>query len=428
MRFINDILRQPAMLAVPLAMALHLPAAAQAPGVPSEHGPAEHEPLDVDRGLEWDVLLDRAVLNYPRYVELAARDAEAQAWSRRSASPFAGRPSLVLGYRSDDPLDDYGFAEYESGISMPLWRFGQKRAAGQIGRSASDEAAAAESALRWEVAGALREALWDIEAALNDLELANEALTVAVEIERVVRRRQSVGDLPLEDALLAETTVLDRRTSVVERRAELVDAEFAYETLTGLGLRPAVFDEPLTSRRDFAPSHPLLSLADAELERTRAQLEFAERDAKGSPTLLIGPRRQRDPMATFYTDSVGVEVTVPFGGGSHTATTTAAAVRRVAEAEAERAAVERRLHAQLHEALHTLATAEEALELAEQRADVAAQHRRMGQTAFEQGEITLVDLLRRVDAAQVAERQAAALRVMRGRSIAAVNHAVGELP
>src|SRR5690606_38409211 len=107
---------------------------------------------------------------------------------------------------------------------------------------------------------------------------------------------------------------------------------------------------------------------------------------------------------------------------------TSAARRRVAEAEAGRASVERDLHAALHEALHTLDVADEALDIAEQRAEVSARHRQMGQTAFEQGEIALVELLRRVDAAQQAERQAAGLRVLRGRSIAAVNQAVGELP
>src|SRR5690606_15435634 len=132
--------------------------------------------------------------------------------------------------------------------------------------------------------------------AANGVELAVEALAVAEEIERVVARRQALGDLPLEDTLLAESTVLERRTELIERRAALVDAEFEYELLTGIRQRPPADLETPTERRDFTASHPLLAFARAEVERTRAELALAERASKGSPTLTIGPRRQRDPL------------------------------------------------------------------------------------------------------------------------------------
>src|SRR5690606_17609348 len=97
-----------------------------------------------------------------------------------------------------------------------------------------------------------------------------------------------------------------------------------------------------------------LTLARAEAERARASLELSARAAKGSPLLSIGPRRERDPLADYYTDSVGVEVSIPVGGGAHADVETAASRRQVAAAEASLAALERRLHADLHDALHTL--------------------------------------------------------------------------
>jgi outer membrane protein, heavy metal efflux system len=394
----------------------------------AEHGPQEHAPIDVDRGLAWDTVLARALVHYPQYVELEAREREADALRRRARSWFASRPSVMLGYRSDSPLDNYGLAEYDTMLNLPLWRFGERRAAGIIGERAAGGAAAAQAALRWEVAGALREVLWNIESAVNGIELAGEALDVAADIERIVARRHEVGDLPLEDALLAQTEVLERRTALIERQAELVDAEFAYELLTMLPARPPAFVEAVPERRVLASSHPLLALAEAELELARAQLELTAREAKGAPTLSIGPRRQRDPLTPFFTDSVGVEMTVPFGGEAHMDAATAAAHRRVTEAQARRSMMERRLHADLHEALHSLDTAESALALAEERAELAERHRRMGQTAFEQGEIALLDLLRRNESALRAAREARALEVLRGRSLAAANQALGVLP
>lgn len=403
-------------------------ACAAQPAAPQDHGPTEHVPIDVDAGLDWHTVLDSAVRHYPRYIELDARNREADALARRSRSLFAGRPGLTLGYRSDDPLDDYGLAEMDTGLTMPLWRFGERRAAGRIASSARDETAAASKALVWEVAGALRDALWDIEDAVNGVELAAEALALAEEIERIVARRHALGDLPLEDTLLAESTVLERQAELIERRAALVDAEFAYEILTGLRARPPALVETPTEQRDFSASHPLLTLARAEAERARASLELSARAAKGSPLLSIGPRRERDPLTDYYTDSVGVEVSIPVGGGAHADVETAASRRQVAAAEASLAALERRLHADLHDALHTLEATESALALAQRRAELAARHREMGRTAFEQGEISLVDLLRRDEAARAAAREARRLEVQRGRAIAAVNQAVGVLP
>ena len=409
--------------AAPLA-GLGQPATAQ----PEEHGPEEHVPIEIDRELDWDAVLSRAVLRFPRYVELEALEHEAAALQRRSRSLLAGRPALMLGYRSDDPLDNYGLAEYETALTLPLWRFGERGAARRFGARAGDESTAAAVALVWEVAGVLRDALWDIEQAANDVELATEALGVAENIERIGARRHALGDLPLEDTLLAESAVLERQSALVQERAALVDAEFTYQLLTGLTARPPALPETPTTRRDFEDAHPLLSLAAAEVERARAEHEVTVRSAKGSPTLAIGPRRQREPSSTFYADSVGVELSVPVGGGAHTSVTEAASLRRVAAAEAARAQLERRLHADLHDALHTLETTEVALALVARRAEIAARHRDMGQIAFEQGEIALVDLLRRDDAARAAARDARALEVQRGRAVAAVNQAIGVLP
>src|SRR5690606_12424492 len=347
---------------------------------PQNHGPEEHAPIDIDAGLDWHTVLESAVRHYPRYIQLEARGHEADALARRARSLLSGRPALALGYRSDDPLDDHGLAEYETGLTMPLWRFGERRAAGRIAASARDESAAAGEALVWEVAGALRDTLWDIEDAVNGVELAAEALALAEDIERIVARRHELGDLPLEDTLLAESTVLERRVDLIERRAALIDAEFAYGILTGMPARPPALVETPVEQRDFSASHPLLSLARAETDRASAELELSVRAAKGSPSLMIGPRRQRDPLTDYYTDSVGVEVSIPVGGGAHAGADAAASRRQLAAAEAALAALERRLHTDLHEALHTLETAESALTLAQRRAQIAARHLEMGQT------------------------------------------------
>jgi hypothetical protein len=68
------------------------------------------------------------------------------------------------------------------------------------------------------------------------------------------------------------------------------------------------------------------------------------------------------------------------------------------------------------------------LGLAQERLALVERRWRMGRIAFEAGEISLTELLRREEAAHLAARQVSELGILHGRTIAAVNQAIGELP
>jgi hypothetical protein len=121
-------------------------------------------------------------------------------------------------------------------------------------------------------------------------------------------------------------------------------------------------------------------------------------------------------------------VKIPIGGERHGVANHARAARAVADAEAQRGVLLRRLDLDLHEAEHGLSVIGQSLELAAQQAALATQQRRMAETAFAQGEIELRDLLRIIDGAQAAQRDAARLEIERQRTIAAFNQALGETP
>jgi outer membrane protein TolC len=311
---------------------------------------------------------------------------------------------------------------------LPLWRWGHRAAVQQLASSAVAESEAARDALRLEVAGLLRGALWDIEAAAVTAAAAEEQAAVAARLLDAVERRHARGDLALADVLLAGTARLEREQAVIAAHAELVDAERAYHSLTGLDRRPAGVSEVRSARSDFDMGHPLLALANAEVERARANVAVVDREARGNPTIAFGPRRQRDPLTDFYTDSVAVAVRVPVGGRSHAVTQRAAGARAAAQAEAARGALLRRLELDLHEATHGLLVLDESLELAAERRELADRQWQMAQSAFEQGEIELRELLRIQETAQAVSREAQRLAVERQRTIAAYNQAVGETP
>ena len=385
-----------------------------------------HEPLEIDAEMSWTGLIEQTLINYPRFLELTARDAEARALVDRGSKWFSGQPSVMARYQTDRVWDDNDLREYELGLELPLWRLGQRDAARSLGAAAGAETGAAALALRHEVVGLLRMALWDVERAANALILAEDGVVVATELVRVVERRYDAGDLPLSDTLLVRSTLLERQAVVIEYEAAHVDAERAYQSLSGLGARPADFSESLSELEDWDPSHPWLMLADAEVDRARAEMELVDRTARGAPTLTVGPRRERAPFSNVDADSIGITFAMPFGGQAHRTVQLSAAGRKAAQAEAERAQLLRQLDLDLHEAHHSMVVIDASLELARERYDLATTSLQMSERAFEQGEITLFELLRWEESARITQREAESLEIERQRAIAQINQAVGE--
>jgi outer membrane protein TolC len=387
-----------------------------------------HIPLIVDADMTWETLLEAALAVNPMRFELAAGAEMADAWSQQGGNLLAGAPAVTFSGLSDDAFDNRGQSEVEAGIEVPLWRIGQKDAAQGVAASASAESQAAVARMRLELAGMLRSSLWDIAAAGQALDQAEAALALTTELTVVVATRVERGDLPRADLLLARAAEYERGVQRVESEAMLLDAERSFRSLTGLDSRPENFMEARIARDDFDAGHPALALAMRDLERAEAELDYADKSRRGSPTLTIGPRHQRDPLTDYYNDSLTIAVRMPVGGRNHGLVERAAVSRQVAEARSRLAALERRLDLNLHEAEHELFVIEESLELVGPQTELAEQRLGLSRTAFAQGEIDLQELLRVQDAAITARGAYARLNIERQRAIAALNQALGELP
>jgi cobalt-zinc-cadmium efflux system outer membrane protein len=399
--------------------------AAGAAGPGEDH---EHEPLPIDTALSLSEALEITMANYPTRRELEAREAEAQAWRERGGSLVAGRPRFSYRYQTDRWQDDAGLEELEAGIELPLWRWGERQATADLGSGLTTEAEAAGDALRWRLAGRLRDLLWQMELAGNETAVADERLRLAEERARVVRRRHELGDVPLADTLLADAARSEAEALLTEAEVMRVDSERTWRIVTTLERRPPTPVEAMSDRDAIAPGHPALRLAEAAVRRAEAEYSRSEKSARGSPSLFIGPRRERSSFRESFDDSIGIMVSVPFGGGSHARTATAAAARELAATRADRAQVERDLRMQLHEAEHTLHVIRRNLVSAGERARLTRRSHEMAQVAYEKGEIDLVDLLRLAESSITARRDLEHLRIAERQAIAHYNQAVGDLP
>jgi outer membrane protein TolC len=388
----------------------------------------QHAALPVDESLTLAEAVDAALALYPARMALAARTEQAAAWTERGQSWFADRPSLMLRYQSDRWGPNNGLSEYEAGIELPLWSWGGRRAVQSLGAALSLESAAVVQALKWEVAGHLRSTLWGIALAENDHELAEQALDTAARLTTSVERRYELGDVALSDVLLAQSSYLEAQTRLIEASAELLDAERAYRSVTGLERRPPFVGEILSQGYEVESDHPALSLANAEVSRAEASVSVAEKTFKTGASLTLGPRSERPALGSQFDDSFGITVNIPFGGSSHQRTEVTAVSRDAANARATRSQQLRTLTLALHEAAHSLNVVSQNLATSSERMDLAVRHQAMGESAYEKGELELIDLLKVQATAIAARRQVTRLKIDQNRQTAFYNQAVGELP
>ena len=372
--------------------------------------------------------VDAALAAYPDTITLAARQAEAETWTDRGGSWLADRPSMMLRYQTDRFGSDVNLDEYEAGIELPLWNIGGRGAVRTYSDALLFESTAAGLALRWQVAGLVRGALWNVALAENDRELSKQALDTADRLVNLVERRHELGDVALSDVLLAKASHLEFQTALIEADAMLLDAERVYRTITGLEYRPEFVAEPLSTVVEIGQDHPALAYANAALATAEAEVDVAERTVNTGTSVLLGARRERAANGVELDDSVGITLSIPFGGTAHRNTEISKAARVASSARAERNRQLRELSLALHEAAHGLNVAHQNIEAATTRLELAERHQAMGESAYEKGEIELIDFLRMQATTIAARRQATGLIIDEKRQTARYNQAVGVLP
>ena len=135
--------------------------------------------------LHWDSALtlpETVVLTlerFPRQAIVRARQRESEALTRRGDFFLAAAPSIHGRFGSDAPIDDTGYYEIETGLQLPLWNWGQRDAGQALGREADAATQAYAAALKYHVAGLVREALWLLKLEHARFELAQQRLALA---------------------------------------------------------------------------------------------------------------------------------------------------------------------------------------------------------------------------------------------------------
>lgn len=388
-----------------------------------------YDPLAFDERLSLKQVVDATLEKYPQSALVTAFEDEARALGQRSSSWIAGYPMIYLQWIDNALFDNRGGQDVQTGYQIPLWMWDQRSAGQRVADQAAKSAERYARALRHEVAGLVREALWNLRLVENRYELAKQIYQVADQLVAVVQRRVELGDLARADLLLAESDQLEKKTALVQAEAEVMHARKAYQNLTRLGRAPQFFSESQSPLRQFDEDHPAVAAANALVERAQAEVEFTRLSKQGNqPTLLLGTDSARGTTHESFRTGSNIVLQVPIGGEAWHAPQVAQANVLLNERIVQRETLWRQLERALHEALHNLEVDRTALEIAERRKAIAETQLKMSKLAFETGEIALIDYLKIQAGAQAAIREAAQRAILVERDTAVYNQVVGVTP
>lgn len=391
----------------------------------------EHlDELVIDDRLSLTQVVENTFERYPQNALIAAFQEESRALEQRSSSWIAGYPMLYLQYIDDALLGrDDGITNVQSGYQVPLWMWGQKEAGEKVTEESKQAVEKYITALKHEIAGLVRNALWNLRLVENRRELAKQIYEVAEQLTAVVQRRVELGDLARADLLLAESDQLEKKSLLVQAEAEVMHARKAYQNLTRMTRAPRHLEEMLSRIQQFDERHPSLAAASASVERAQAEVEFTRLSKQGNqPTILVGTdSTQIDRQGTFGTGT-NLVLQVPIGGDDWHAPQVAQANLVLNEKIVQRETLRRQLEKALHEARHTLQVDQAALAIAERRKGIAETQIGMSKIAFEAGEIALIDYLKIQASAQSAIRDAAERAILVQKDTAVYNQVIGVMP
>ncbi|SNR84688.1 Outer membrane protein TolC [Methylobacillus rhizosphaerae] len=373
-------------------------------------------------------VLESAYNRNPEQKLLQALDIEAQASYTRARSMLPAAPAIALRMVNDSFSSGRGEREWEAGVDLPIWLPGQRAARQAVANSSHDGVAASREGFMMQLAGLVRDTIWDIAMQENALKLAQYRLDNARAIQQDVEARFRAGELPRTDTMLAEDETLKSEAARVRADAEVKHARHRYTLLTGLETLPARPTENLASIQELQDHHPLLKAARTKLALAEDEVHLANIEKRENPQVNLGTRTIRGGFDTQFNGALSLSVRIPLDAEVRSAPMLAAANSNFARAAADLERLRLTMETMLHESMHNLEVTRDELEIATRQREIARENLRLARKAFQLGESDLVGLMRVQALATDAERAFQSRQIQMKWDIAKFNQAVGVLP
>ena len=370
--------------------------------------------------------VDRAAALDPVLRTLEARAGEVDAGRLAAAGAFPVPPTVGTSLRRDRPDRDLGRNEVEFEIGLPMWLPGQRALRQRIAGDDGNERTAALADARLQVAGRVREALWQIAFDRIEEAAARRRAATVEQLVADVERRVAAGVLARADLLLARAEATVARGALIEAVMRAGQSMHAWRALVGSTALPASWVEgPVPAD---AGVHPSVAAAHGQVELARSRLKLALEATRDPPELGLQHRSDRDVAGADYRNSIRVALRIPFATDARNHPRIALANTELVRAESGLLQLQRRIESERARAAAELDAARAQEANARVQLQDAAEHLALVRRAFELGEHSLVAMLRASVLADEAQAGLERQRAARDRAVARVNQAAGILP
>lgn len=369
-----------------------------------------------------------SILRSPKQAEIQAGKSLVNAKNIQANSFLPGAPAVTAGHQNDVVGSNRNLNQWEVGIDLPIWLPGQKTARASLAQGVQTELDKTSANLSLDIAGQVRDAVWNLGMAISEAELQETRYQAAQGLFADVEKRWKAGELAKTDVMLAQNGILAAKTALLKANAEVKHAEHRYWILTGLKELPNTFEEPLSSKETIDDSHPMLAEAAAKIEIANHQRNLSAIEQRENPQVMLNVRHERGAFDSLYNDSVGVAIRVPLDAKVRAAPIMASAEMAIAQAISEHEHRQRLLESAFHEAQHNLEVIREEIEMLQEQHQLSQESLRLAKKSFVLGESDLIDLLRIQTTAYEAERALKSRQIQMQWHIARYNQAIGVLP
>lgn len=363
----------------------------------------------------------------PAAAESGGRQRQAQAQQALASAWLADNPAVELAQRTGRGPAAEGSRERELGLSLPLWRPGQRQRQAERAQADADWAAAGEQAARLQLAGQVREQAVRLHLSRLDAEHATRQREWLAQLSADVARRVKAGDLAPTDAMAAQAELLGAQALEQEAALTWARQRSDWAVLTGLHELPELETTALPEA-DTVPTHAEARLAEVAVQRAQAHLASTQAQSAAPLELGLGVRQERDGPGQPRQNSVGVSLRIPIGMNAHSRPRVADAMAELDLAVAHQQRVQQQLAADLAMARADLAARGRQAEAEATRAALLRQRAALLDQSFRAGESSLPDLLRALSGAAQAESAAARQHIALQQARARLLQALGQLP
>ncbi|BCM24691.1 TolC family protein [Methyloradius palustris] len=387
-----------------------------------------HDELTVNPALTLHDVLEKTYARNPQQYMLQAMDGEVQARYIQARSLLPAAPAVIVRHINDTVGSNRGERQYEAGLELPIWLPGQRDARKNVADNAENTLAASRDGLLLQVAGVLRDAVWDISMNANYADLAKARYETAKNLQHDVERRYQAGELAKTDFMLAQNETLKAQDALVLAEAELAHAKHRYTALTGLEEIPANLLETLSTITELSDGHPLIREAESRISLAQSEYGLVNSERRENPQLTLSTISLRGGFDPAYNNSLGLSLRVPLDSEVRARPLMAASQKNLAQAMTDRERLRMTMETMLHEAEHNLEVTRAELTIVTEQNTIAQESLRLSRKAFTLGEIDLVAMMRNQALAYDAERALTSKQIQLQWDTARYNQAVGVLP